>query len=177
MPKKQNATDAHKKPTQRKVNKQKKKKERSTVIKDKDTYKKYSEARAKKSSVPIDCLKAFLFGGLICTVAQFFFEMYLRIGIPQDTVKIITPCTIIVITAILTGLDLFDNIAKHAGAGTLVPISGFANAVVSPAIDCKTEGYVLGLGAKIFTIAGPVILYGTASSVVYGVIYWISKTF
>lgn len=143
------------------------------MIKDKDTYKKYSEAHAKKSSVASDCTKAFFFGGLICTIAEFFFDLYLLFGIPEDSVKILTPCTIIVITAILTGFDLFDDIAKHAGAGTLVPISGFANAVVSPAIDCKTEGYILGLGAKIFTIAGPVILYGTASSVLYGIIYWV----
>ena len=86
------------------------------------------------------------------------------------------PCTLIFAAALLTGLRLFDKIAKHAGAGTLVPITGFANAVVSPAIEFKQEGFILGVGAKMFTIAGPIIVYGTVASVVYGIIYWITTT-
>ncbi len=95
------------------------------------------------------------------------------INITEDIVKILVPITIIFLTALLTGFGIFDNIAKFGGAGTLVPITGFANAVVSPAIDCKNEGLVLGLGAKLFIIAGPVILYGTVASVIWGVIYWV----
>jgi len=139
----------------------------------KTNYQKYADKTARKSPLGLDCLKAFLIGGMICTFAEALFNIYLFIGINEDSVKILVPSTLILITAVLTGLGIFDKIAKHAGAGTLVPITGFANAVVSPAIDTKAEGYILGVGAKIFTIAGPVILYGTVASVVYGVIYWI----
>lgn len=145
------------------------------MIKDKKTYTEYAEARAKKSNVLLDCIKAFLIGGIICCIAQAFLDLYKYLGISEEDAKILASCSIVLITAILTGLDIFDDIAKHAGAGTLVPISGFANAVVSPAISSKSEGYILGVGAKIFTIAGPVILYGTATSVVYGVVYWICQ--
>lgn len=93
----------------------------------------------------------------------------------EDNVKVLVPVTLIFIAALLTGIGWFDKIAKHAGAGTLVPITGFANAVVAPAIDTKSEGFVLGVGAKMFTIAGPVIVYGTVASVIYGVIYWIMQ--
>ena len=102
-------------------------------------------------------------------------ELYKYLGMEEKVVKMLVPVTLVFIAALLTGLKLFDKIAKHAGAGTLVPITGFANAVVSPAIEFKSEGWVLGLGAKMFTIAGPVIVYGTVASVVYGVIYWIIK--
>ncbi len=142
----------------------------------KEEYKKYAKQRARKSPVLKDCIKAFLIGGLICAVAQGFFFLYKKLGVGEEEVRILVPCTIIFITAILTGVGIFDKIAKHAGAGTLVPISGFANAVVSEAIDSRAEGWVLGLGAKVFTIAGPVILYGTASGVLYGIIYFICQT-
>ena len=147
------------------------------MLNDKKSYKEYAEAHAKKSSVPLDCLKAFIIGGIICCIAQAFFDLYTFLKISEDDTKILVSCTIIVITAILTGLDVFDDIAKHAGAGTLVPITGFANAIVSQAITSRSEGFILGLGAKIFTIAGPVILYGTATSVLYGIIYWIVGLF
>ena len=94
-------------------------------------------------------------------------------GLSEKVVKMAVPVSIIFIAALLTGLGVFDKIARRAGAGTLVPITGFANAVVSPAIEFKNEGYILGVGAKIFTIAGPVIMYGTVASVVYGIIYWL----
>ena len=137
-------------------------------------YKKYADARAKKSPIAKDCVKAFLFGGIICTVAQGLKELYSTFLSAKDAGTLVS-VTLIFITALLTGLGVFDKIAKHAGAGTLVPITGFANAVSSMAIDAKSEGFVLGVGAKMFTIAGPVILYGTAAGAVYGVIYWIIK--
>jgi len=147
---------------------------RGKVMGKKTKYEKYAEDRAKKSNIVSDCIKAFITGGIICTLAECLFKLFIFIGISEYTVKILVPSTLVFLTAILTGLDIFDNIAKFGGAGTLVPITGFANAVVSPAIDNKSEGYVLGVGAKIFTIAGPVILYGTVASVIYGIIYWIT---
>lgn len=137
----------------------------------KQTYKDYALARAQKSDTPKNCLMAFLIGGGICAFAEALKHLFLSLGIAEDTVLILVPCTLIVLTALLTGLDLFDCLAKHAGAGTLVPITGFANAVVSPAMDSRKEGLVPGLGVLIFSVAGPVILYGTLASVIYGVIY------
>lgn len=144
-------------------------------MKKKTEYAKYADKRAKKSPLLKDTVKAFLVGGLICTIGQCFAELYKMIGISEEIVKTLVPSTLILITAILTGIGVFDNIAKFGGAGTLVPITGFANAMTSPALDSKSEGYVLGVGANMFKIAGPVILYGTVASVVYGVIYWISR--
>ena len=141
----------------------------------KDEYKKYSKKKAEKSPILKDCIKAFLIGGLICVIAQCFFIWYQKLGASEDDLKVWVPCTIVFITAWLTGIGVFDKIGKHAGAGTLVPISGFANAVVSEAIDSKSEGWILGLGAKIFTVAGPVILYGITSGVIYGIIYYITQ--
>lgn len=140
-------------------------------------YEKYAEKRSKKSPVILNTLKAFVIGGLICSIGQVFTFLYTSLGVKDDTVKALVPSTLIFIAAFFTGIGIFDNIAKFAGAGTLVPITGFANAVVSPAIDCKNEGFVLGVGAKMFTIAGPVIVYGTVASVVYGIIYWITTLF
>ncbi len=143
--------------------------------------KKEYDKMTKKASPPSpklkDCCFAFLVGGFICTLGQLLFTLYEVIGFKTDEVKMLVPSTLITIAAILTGLGWFDPIAKFAGAGTLVPITGFSNAVVSPAIEFKSEGFVLGVGAKIFTIAGPVILFGTTASVIYGVIYYIIKMF
>ena len=144
---------------------------------DKRFYPKYAARRAEKSKIAQNILSAFLVGGAICTLGQLFFEIYRRVGVDTDTSLTLASITIVLITAILTGFGIFDNIAKRAGAGTLVPISGFANSVVAPAIDNKAEGWVMGLGTKIFIIAGPVILYGTFASVVCGVIYWITTLF
>lgn len=136
---------------------------------------------AKKASPPspkiLNCIKAFIFGGGICTFGQFLNWGFEKLGFSEDYVKALTPSVLIIIAAILTGVGVFDRIAKHAGAGTIVPITGFANSVVSPALEFKTEGFILGVGAKIFTIAGPVILYGITAGVVYGVIYWIMSLF
>ncbi len=143
----------------------------------KSAYQKYADKTARKSPLFIDCIKAFAVGGAICTFAELLFNFYLNLDIKEDTVKILVPVSLIFLTALFTGIGIFDKLAKHAGAGTLVPITGFANAVVSPALDTKAEGYILGVGAKIFTIAGPVILYGTVASVIYGIAYWITTLF
>lgn len=135
----------------------------------------------KKLSPPSPKIKDFIWafsvGGFICVIGQLFMELYNSLGLEEKVIKMAVPVTIIFIAALLTGLRLFDKIAKHAGAGTLVPITGFANAVVSPAIEFKREGFVLGVGANMFKIAGPVITYGTIASVIYGVIYWITTLF
>ena len=139
----------------------------------KETYKKYADARAPRSPLARDSARAFLTGGLICVLAQGLTTLYTGPwGLSRDDAGTLTAATLILIAAVLTGLGVFDRIAKLAGAGTLVPITGFANAVVSPAIDAKSEGLVLGVGAKIFTVAGPVLLYGTLAGTLYGVIYW-----
>jgi stage V sporulation protein AC len=141
----------------------------------KETYKQYADARAPKSPLGRDCAHAFLSGGLICTLAQGLTDLYTKLcGLPKEDAGTLTAATLVLIAAILTGLGVFDRMAKWAGAGTLVPITGFANAVVSPAIDAKSEGLILGVGAKIFTVAGPVLLYGTLAGTLYGVIYWIA---
>lgn len=124
-----------------------------------------------------DCVKAFLIGGLICTIGQGLLELFSYLGMNEDEQKAMTSVTLIVLTAILTGIGIFDKIAKHAGAGTIVPITGFANSVVSPAMEFKTEGRVLGTGARIFIIAGPVIAYGTAAAFIYGVICYVFKLY
>lgn len=144
---------------------------------DDKTYKQYVEKRATKSNLPADCARAFLIGGLICTIGQGLFDLYTYFGLSEENVKSLVPVTLVFLSALLTALNVFDNIAKFAGAGTLVPITGFANAVVSPALDTKAEGFILGVGAKIFTVAGPVILYGTLASVIYGVILYIVRCF
>ena len=143
----------------------------------KEEYSKIVSQKSPPSPKAKDFICAFCVGGLICVIGQLFMELYSYLGLTEKVVKMAVPVTLIFIAALLTGLKLFDKIAKHAGAGTLVPITGFANAVVSPAIEFKTEGWVLGLGAKIFTIAGPVIAYSTAASVIYGIIYWIISLF
>lgn len=137
-------------------------------------YQKLVDDMAPKSPIWKDCLKAFLIGGLICTIGQLILNGYTALGLDKEQSATATSMTLVAISALLTGLSLYDNIAKHAGAGTLVPITGFANSIAAPAIEFKTEGFVLGVGAKMFTIAGPVIVYGTVASVVYGIIYWIT---
>ena len=135
----------------------------------------------QKASPPSPKLKnfffAYLIGGFICMLGQSFKELYTYLELEPEIVKMLVPVTLIVIAALLTGLKVFDNIAKVAGAGTLVPITGFSNAIASPAIEFKSEGFVLGVGANMFKIAGPVIVYGTVASVVYGLIYWITTLF
>ena len=136
-------------------------------------YGKLVEDISPKSPVGKDTLNAFWVGGIICTIGQFFINFYTNLGLEKDAASAAASMTLVVISATLTGLSLYDNIAKFAGAGTLVPITGFANSIAAPAIEFKTEGFILGVGAKMFTIAGPVIVYGISASVVYGWIYWI----
>ena len=130
-----------------------------------------------KSPVWKDCLNAFWIGGLICTLGQLIMNGYLELGLDKDSAGTAMSMTLVALSALLTGLSLYDNIARHAGAGTLVPITGFANAVAASAVEFKTEGFILGVGAKMFTIAGPVIVYGVSASVIYGLIYWITTLF
>ncbi len=143
----------------------------------KKDYKKYTEKHAPRSPLLKNCIWAFTVGGLICVIGQALSDIYMKWGMSKETAGTVTSVTLIFFAVLLTGIGIFDDIAKRAGAGTLVPITGFANAVASPAIDTKTEGFILGVGAKMFTIAGPVIVYGTVASVVYGVIYWITTLF
>lgn len=143
--------------------------------------KEYSKM-VKKASPPSPKIKDYIFayvlGGLICAFGQLLTEFYRRVvGFDEANIKTAVPVTLIFLAALLTALKIFNKIAKFAGAGTLVPITGFSNAVVSPAIEFKAEGWVLGLGANMFKIAGPVIVYGTVASVIYGIIYWIAGLF
>ena len=120
---------------------------------------------------------AFLVGGLICTLGEALLNLYGYLGLDKDNAGALTSITLVFLSVLFTGLKLYDRIAQHAGAGTLVPITGFANAVASPALEFKSEGFVLGLGAKMFIIAGPVIVYGISASIVYGIIYYIIGMF
>ena len=140
-------------------------------------YGKLVESMAPKSPIWKDCLNAFWIGGLICALGQLIMNGYAALGFDKTDAGTATSMTLVALSALLTGLSLYDNIAKHAGAGTLVPITGFANSIAAPAVEFKTEGFILGVGAKMFTIAGPVIVYGTVASVVYGVIYWVTTLF
>jgi stage V sporulation protein AC len=140
---------------------------------DNQAYQKFVKARAPKSPIGKDCLRAFLIGGVICAFAQALLEGLVALKMTEENARVLVPVTLIFLAALLTGLGIFDDIAKFAGAGTLVPITGFANAVASPAIDDKSEGLVMGVGAQMFTIAGPVIVYGILTSVLYGVCYWL----
>ena len=144
----------------------------------KETYKRFADAHAPHSPMWKDCLFAFLIGGFICTVGQGLNDIYRNLcHMNEIDAGTLTSVTLILAAVVLTGLGLFDRIAKVAGAGTLVPITGFANSVVSPAIDSHAEGLILGVGAKIFTVAGPVLLYGTLAGSIYGVIYWLVSLF
>ena len=145
------------------------------MLPDKEKYKKMTEKASPPSTVFKDILWAYLVGGLICVLGQLLMEFYSSFDMPEKAVKMAVPATVIFIAALLTGIGWFDKIAKHAGAGTLVPITGFSNAVAAPAVEFKNEGWILGVGANMFKIAGPVIAYGTIASVVYGVIYWIMQ--
>jgi stage V sporulation protein AC len=140
----------------------------------KQTYARFADAHAPRSPILKNCLCAFLVGGTICAVGQVLHDVFQNLcSFDEETAGALTSVSLILAAVILTSLGIFDNIAKHAGAGTLVPITGFANAVVSPAIDSHAEGLVLGVGSKIFAVAGPVLLYGTLAGAIYGVIYWI----
>lgn len=142
-----------------------------------DDYKKLTERLSPKSKTLKNSTKAFLFGGAICLFGELLAELYSFLGAEEKTAYTLVTVSLIFISALLTGVGVFDKIARHAGAGTLVPVTGFANAVVSPAIDTKSEGLILGVGAKIFTVAGPVILFAVLSGSLLGVIYFFVNLF
>lgn len=136
-------------------------------------YAKLVKQKSPKSPIVKDCLFAFVSGGLICTLGQLLLNWYTGLGLPQQDAAAWVSITLVGLSALLTGLSVYDDIAKYAGAGTLVPITGFSNAVAASAVEFQTEGFILGVGAKMFTIAGPVIVYGLSASAVYGLIYWL----
>ena len=138
-------------------------------------YQQYVKKNAKKSPIVKDVIFAFVIGGLICVVGQAVQNGWAAAGLNKEDAGTATSCTMVFLSALLTGLNLYNKIARFGGAGTLVPITGFANAVVSPAIDFKSEGFVTGMAAKMFQIAGPVIVFGTLASAIYGVILMLSK--
>ena len=135
-------------------------------------YQEMTKKASPNSKSWIDIPVAFVIGGVICVIGEFFLNLFQNYGFEPKAAGAWASVILVFLSALLTGLGLYEKIAKHGGAGTLVPITGFANAVVSPALEFKTEGYILGLGAKIFIISGPVILYGTIASVIYGLIYY-----
>ena len=137
-----------------------------------ELYQEMQERSAPKSNSKVNVLVAFLVGGVICTIGQILLEAYEMMGMEEATASAWVSVTLVLTSMFLTGFGLYEKIARHAGAGTLVPITGFANAITSCAIEAKTEGYILGIGTKIFTIAGPVILYGCTASAIYGLIYY-----
>ena len=140
-------------------------------------YGKLVQDMAPKSRMWKDCLNAFWIGGLICVLGQLAINGYTALGLDKTDAGTAASMSLVALSALLTGLSVYDDIAKVAGAGTLVPITGFANSIAAPAVEFKTEGFVLGVGAKMFTIAGPVLVYGVSASVVYGLVYWITTLF
>ncbi len=139
----------------------------------KDQYSKYVEEVSPKSKIFTNVLKAFLVGGIICDIGQLFINLLKNRGLDNDAVSAITSIIMIFLAALLTGLNVYNEIGKFAGAGSIVPITGFANSVVSPAMEFKSEGYVLGMGAKMFIVAGPVIVYGICTSIIAGIIHYL----
>lgn len=133
-------------------------------------YQQYVQQKAKKSPIVKDVIMAFIIGGLICVIGQLIQNGWSAAGLNQEDAGTATSCSLVLLSALLTGFNLYNKIARFGGAGTLVPITGFANAVVSPAIDFKSEGIVTGMAAKMFLVAGPVIVFGTLASVIYGII-------
>ncbi len=144
------------------------------------TSKEYEQMNKKSSPNTksyITIPSAFLVGGIICVIGQLLVYIYMNYGLDKIQAYTVTSVTLVLFSALLTGLKVYDNISKFAGAGTIVPITGFANAVVSPALEFKSEGYILGIGAKMFIIAGPVIVYGITASIIYGIILCLFNIF
>lgn len=145
---------------------------------EKQIFKKFqsiTESTNPKPKIARNCARAFIVGGAICTIGQVFQELLMKYGFPEDEVKMLLPIIMIFLGALLTGVGIYDKIASYGGAGTVVPITGFSNAIVAPAIEFKKEGFVFGVAAKMFTIAGPVLVYGIGSSVIIGIIYYFIK--
>ena len=142
----------------------------------KEDYQKYVEQKSPKSPIFIDCIKAFIVGGFICSIGQIIFYFAKSRGLNETLCYTVVSISLIFLSSFLTALNIFNRIGKFAGAGTLIPITGFANSIVSPAMEYKTEGYVMGVGAKMFTVAGPVLVYGISTSIVVGLMYILLNT-
>lgn len=140
-------------------------------------YDKIVKKNMPRSNTVVNCAKAFVSGGVICTAGQLIFELFLMWDFKEDDARTLTSVSMIAIGVLLTALGIYDKLARHAGAGTLIPVTGFANAMASPAIEFKSEGFITGVGKNLFAIAGPVIVYGTAASVLYGAVLWILHMF
>ena len=140
-------------------------------------YDQFVKERSKPSPTWKNLIWAFLVGGVICTIGQVLLKAYQTAGLDEETAGTAVSVTLILAAAVLTGLGIFDDLAKRAGAGTLVPITGFANAMVSPALEFKSEGFITGTAVKLFSVAGPVLVYGISASVIYGIIYWVTMLF
>lgn len=140
-------------------------------------YDAMSKKAVPSSKVVAHCVTAFLVGGAICTLGQLMTELYGMAGLNEELAKLASTISLVLLSALCTAFRCYDNIAKYAGAGTLVPITGFANSIVSAAMEFKSEGYVTGLGVKMFIIAGPVLVYGSVASVIFGLIIWILRLF
>lgn len=136
-------------------------------------YDRLVKEMSPKSPMGKDCVFAFIVGGLICALGQGIQDLSTSLGSSEKDAGSVVCISLICLSALLTGLSIYDDIAKFAGAGTLVPITGFSNSIAATALEFKTEGYILGVGAKMFTIAGPVIVYGLSASVMYGFVYWL----
>ncbi len=141
----------------------------------KDDYRKYVGKVSPNSKILRNVLRAFLVGGLICIVGQFFSNSFIQIGLDHDTASSLTSVVMVFLGVAVTALNLYDDLGKFAGAGSIVPITGFANSIASPAIEYKTEGYVLGIGARMFLIAGPVLVYGISMSIIIGIIHYLIR--
>lgn len=133
----------------------------------------YTEKHATPSPCILNCIKAFFIGGSICCLGEALSELYIYLNIENETALLLASLTLILLSSLLTGIGVFDKIAKFGGAGALVPITGFSNSVTAPAIEAKSEGFVTGIAVKLFSISGPVIVYGTFASIIYGIIYYI----
>ena len=145
-------------------------------LKNKEEYSTYVDSKVPPSPILFNCVKAFFVGGLICMIGQIIFEICSNRGIPESNCYTIVSISLIFLSAFLTSLNIFNKLGKFAGAGTLIPITGFANSIVSPAIEYKSEGYVMGVGAKMFTVAGPVLVYGISTSIIVGLLYMLFCT-
>ncbi len=139
-----------------------------------EEYKAYVDKRSPKSPILKDCINAFWIGGLICALGQFFLNGYQNMGLEEKDASTAASMSLIVLSILLTGFSLYDNIAKRAGAGTLVPITGFANSIAAPAIEFRSEKLITGTCVKLFTICGPVLVFGLGASVIFGLVYWIA---
>ena len=140
----------------------------------KEEYGAYVRAKMPRSPMGTDLLKAFLSGGLICCLGQALIALWGKLGLSVDDAGTAASVTLVFLGTLLTGFGVYDDLAKHCGAGTLVPITGFANSVAAPALEFKAEGFILGTAVKMFSIAGPVLVYGVSASVIYGFLYWLA---